>query len=83
MSDLTYFKVCGFFTLFVPNTPEGSEAWEQIAKETNGTGKVHHEHVSDTLRQLRAAGYSASERKTAASMDLSMDDIYKQLGVGL
>lgn len=54
--DLTY-KTSGMFTMFFPDTPAGETAWREIARQTEGTGKILTAHLAGTLRQLRKAGY--------------------------
>lgn len=67
--DLTYRRSDDLFTLFLPNTPHGENAWRELAAQTDGTGKVLTIHVEETIRQLRAAGYSVSKESAAPSMD--------------
>ena len=55
--DLTYMSR-GMFTTFMPNTLEGVTAWQELAKQTDGTSKVPSAHAAATARQLRAAGYT-------------------------
>ncbi|WP_109479107.1 hypothetical protein [Paraburkholderia sp. C35] len=61
--DISYAPVDDMFTAFYPETPAGEEAWKNIAAHTDGTGKVLHTQVDDTIQQLRDAGYTVAERK--------------------
>lgn len=74
--DLEY-RMDGFFTSFIPNTPEGVEAWKTIAEHTDGTGKVFTSQAAGTIAQLRRAGYSV--RKALPVTDISLDDILGEL----
>ncbi|WP_186083661.1 hypothetical protein [Burkholderia gladioli] len=56
--DLSYRASDDMFTMFYANTPAGEEAWRELAAQTEGTGKVLTQHVDDTVRQLREAGYT-------------------------
>lgn len=60
-ADLNYRAIDSLFTAFYPNTPEGVVAWNDLAKQTDGTGKVFSIYTANTVRQLRAAGYSVSK----------------------
>lgn len=64
--DLVYRAGDGLFVQFVPNTPQGENAWRELAAQTEGTGKVLTVHVEDTLRQLRAAGYVVEMEEASA-----------------
>ena len=55
-ADLTY-TVGDMFVTFYAETPAGETAWNQLAAQTEGTGKVFTPQLSATLSQLRAAGY--------------------------
>lgn len=62
--DLTY-STSGYFTSFLPETPEGQVTWNQIAAQTDGTGKIDTMFLKQTLYQLRKAGYKVyKEKKT-------------------
>lgn len=67
-ADLTYLDD-GFFTAFTPNTSAGVTAWNAIAQQTDGTGKVLSVHAAATCRQLRAAGYSVSKARPCGVID--------------
>lgn len=76
MTDLTYHDN-GLFTAFIPQTSSGENAWYQLAKATEGTGKVLSIHAKQTIQQLRAAGYGVTKAKP---VKLSDDDL-AELGV--
>lgn len=77
--DLTYREADGF-TVFVPETDAGKEAWNEMANDTDGTGKVLTIHAKSTIAQLRAAGYVVEKSKNTASMDdILSDDLLSQL----
>jgi hypothetical protein len=77
MDDLSYRKCDSFFTQFYANTAAGVIAWRQIAKHTDGTGRVLNSHVKSTLQQLRNAGYSVScERKLKINDDELLDAFF-------
>ncbi|MFT3815631.1 MAG: hypothetical protein QM740_20080 [Acidovorax sp.] len=62
----------GLFTMFIANTKAGEDAWRVLAAHTEGTGKVLSHHARDTIRQLRAAGYTVA--KLPASRSRGQDD---------
>lgn len=62
MSDLTYVTY-GLFVQFYPETPAGKQAWAELARHTDGTGKVLKSHLANTLRQLKRAGYIVARGK--------------------
>lgn len=61
IADLTYRAIDSMFIAFYPNTPAGETAWNVIATNTDGTGKVANAHVESTIQQLREAGYSVTK----------------------
>lgn len=60
MNDLTY-RTLGLFTMFIPHTPAGEDAWREIASKSEGTGKVFTMHLNYCLKQLRAEWYQVSK----------------------
>ena len=81
--DLTYLKQ-GLFTLFIPETKAGEDAWREIAKQTDGTGKVFTVQLPATLKQLKKAGYivKQSEKKSHEMLRREMAEIMKELERG-
>jgi hypothetical protein len=79
-TDLTYLKQ-GMFTAFIPESQEGKDAWREIAKQTEGTGKVLTVQLPAVLSQLRKAGYTVkqAEKKSAETIRAEMAEIFKQL----
>jgi len=75
--DLTYLKK-GFFTTFFPETPEGEEAWCEIAAHTEGTGSIFTLHLKQTLKMLRSKGYIVRKAKKPTLTD---DQLLDQLGI--
>lgn len=72
MTDLVYLSQ-GLFTAFVPESKAGEYAWREMAKHTDGTGKVFTTHLGSTLKQLRDAGYVVRKAKNVSRETL--DDI--------
>jgi len=60
--DLTYLNQ-GLFTAFIPQSKAGEDAWRELAKQTEGTGKVLTVHLPAILAQLRKAGYTVKQAK--------------------
>jgi len=60
--DLTYLNQ-GLFTAFIPQNKAGEDAWWELAKQTEGTGKVLTVHLPAILAQLRKAGYTVKQAK--------------------
>lgn len=79
-TDLTYLKQ-GMFTAFIPETPEGENAWRAIAEQTEGTGKVFTVQLPAVLAQLREAGYTVrmAPEKSAEETRHEIAEILKQL----
>lgn len=78
-SDLTY-SDSGMLTLFLPETPAGESAWDQMAEATDGTGKVLSIHAPSVIAQLRAAGFTvrrAPKHKpwTAEELDAALAEL--------
>jgi len=61
-TDLTYLKQ-GLFTAFIPESKSGEDAWRELAKQTEGTGKVLTVHLPAVLAQLHKAGYTVNQAK--------------------
>lgn len=70
--DLVYYND-GLFTMFLPETKEGEQAWNELAAQTEGTGKVLYKHADDVKKALRKAGYLVGRGKREQGKDL--DDI--------
>lgn len=79
MSDLTYLKQ-GFFTVFFPQSKAGEVAWNELARVTQGTGKIPTIQLPQFLANLRKAGYAVHKVKNrtaeeaAAEMQAILDD---------
>lgn len=54
-ADLNYYYAGGFLR-FVPNTPEGQDAWREMAKVSDGTAAFPPQMKASIFRQLREAG---------------------------
>ena len=76
--DLTYTR-SGMFTSFISWTPKGDDAWIEMAKHTNGTGKVLRSQEAGTIAQLRASGYTV--RKSKPVSKAGIDAIYAELDI--
>lgn len=69
-TDLTYLNQ-GLFTAFFPDSPAGEKVWQEIASETNGTGKIFTMHLKNTLKQLRKAGFKITQAKKITKSNLT------------
>jgi hypothetical protein len=69
--DFSYFDQ-GLFTMFIPNTKEAEQAWNEMASTTDGTGKVPTVQAKQFIYQLKKAGYTVSKGKKPS---ISIDDI--------
>lgn len=69
-TDLTYLNQ-GLFTAFFPDSPAGEKVWQEIASETNGTGKIFTMHLKNTLKQLRKAGFKITQAKKTTKSNLT------------
>ena len=74
--DLVYRKQ-GLFTAFIPQSKAGEDAWRELAKQTEGTGKVFTAQLPATLAALRAAGYTVSRAKKPSKGEI--DDLMAEL----
>lgn len=65
--DLIYRRSAdGLFTTFLPNTPEGENAWRTMnATQNSEGGKVLASHTEAVIQQIRDAGYTVSEDASA------------------
>lgn len=77
VADLTYRQTDDMFTSFFANTPAGIEAWNVMAKDNDGTGKVLTMHAKSVIQQLRAAGYTV--RKENGAQDIDDDELMAAL----
>jgi len=77
-TDLEYSKL-GLFTAFYANTPQGVEAWNELAKVTDGTGKVLTVQLKQCLAAMRRAGLTVRKAKKSK---LSLDEILASLDGG-
>ena len=78
MTDLTYINQ-GLFTAFIPVSKAGETAWNEMAKQTEGTGKVLSVHANATIAQLKSAGYKV--RKAAKQPQIDADALLAELGL--
>lgn len=79
MKDLFYADQ-GLFTVFIANTKEGEQAWNELAVVTDGTGKVLSVQAKQFIYQLKKAGYSVGKTpKPKALTSDDLDDILKEL----
>lgn len=76
MIDFTYIND-GLFVTIMPETPQAEAFWnEQIAPQTNNSGKVLTIHFAQVAAQLRSQGYSI--RKATKSKETD-EDLLKSL----
>jgi hypothetical protein len=68
MPDFTY-RADGEFVQLLPENPAAVAAWNDIAAQTDGTGKILAPHWPAVARQLRAAGYSVRKARPVAESD--------------
>jgi endonuclease III len=73
MSDFAY-RTDGMFTLILPETPQAVEAWEAIAEQTDGTGKVLTAHLPAVMEQIRRAGYTIRKATAIEETDAELLD---------
>lgn len=71
-SDFTYTESAGFCCL-CPETEAAARLWsEQIAPQTDGTGKIFAPHFSSVRQQLRAAGYTVRKARASKQSDANL-----------
>lgn len=76
MVDLEYTND-GFFVKFIPNTKAGEHAWRLMAEQDpHGVAGCFSMHLAQTLRQIRAAGYSVGK---ASRVKISDNDLLAEL----
>lgn len=74
--DLTY-TADSMFTRFIPQTPEGENAWRQMAEQDgSGVAAVLNFEAKRVIAQLRAAGYTV---RKAQKCKQSVDEILAEL----
>jgi hypothetical protein len=69
MADLSY-RVNGLFTSFYPDTKAGEVAFNELATQTEGTGRIFTTHLAEVKKQLRAAGYTVAVTKVDNELTL-------------
>lgn len=74
--DLTY-RTLGLFTAFFAESKQGELAWNEIARQTEGTGKILTTQLKSTLAQLRKAGYKVAKSKNNSTIDeVLLDELF-------
>lgn len=68
----------GMFTAFYPESHQGIAIFNEIAYQTDGTGKVLTVHVDSVIQQIRSAGYIVAPFISVGD-DISTDDLYREL----
>ena len=87
-TDLTYSEQ-GLFTAFFPVSKAGEDAWQEIAKQTGGTGKFYTVQLPAVKASLKAAGYivkpapKLSKKQSEAEIDAIMAEIEEMERAGL
>ena len=66
--DLTYLKG-RVFTKFIPETPEGEEAWNEMCEQGECVVSVWNAQLPSVLRQIRKAGYVVRKAKPSTMTD--------------
>jgi hypothetical protein len=77
--DLTY-SPSGMFVQFMPETPAGEEAWRELARLSDNTGKFLPGQVPGVLAQLRRAGFTVRKAPphkpiTPAELEAALADL--------
>lgn len=81
MNDIEYINQ-GLFCAFIPVTKTGETAFNQMAVQTDGTGKVLTIHLQSTIKQLRQAGYKVGKAKKQQKLTGEQaDDMLRELGL--
>ena len=80
MADLHYINQ-GLFTVFIPISKAGEQAWNEMATVTDGTGKVLTMQAKDYIYQLRKAGYKVSKAPKVDTAKIDPDALLKELGI--
>lgn len=78
-ADLEYVTT-GLFTRFVPNTPQGEDAWREMAQQNDGVAAVLTIHAGDVIAQLKKAGYTVAEMEAKTISSEEIDNLLKELG---
>ena len=76
--DLTYYN-SGLFTTFVPETICGETAWNELARQSHGTGKFLRHQAVDVVTQLRNAGYVVRLQKPRKVKPGEIESLYAAL----
>lgn len=82
--DLTYYTD-GYFAVFTPVSKAGEIAWSELAKQTDGTGKVFVQQLELALYEMRKAGYTVHKvakpkKMTKAEMSTLFDELDELFG---
>lgn len=79
-ADFTYLDQ-GMFIAILPNSnrKDVTDAWNELAAETDGTGKVLRHQFLATRAALKRAGYTVAKAPKPKACDL--DAILKELGM--
>jgi len=81
MNDIEYINQ-GLFSAFIPVSKAGEQAFNQMAVQTDGTGKVLTVHLQSTIQQLKQAGYKVGKAKKQPKITAEQaDDMLRELGI--
>ncbi len=81
MQDFTYTQTTKSMVTFLPNTPQGEQAWREIATQNNGHMNFFNFEKQNVINQLKRAGYTVAKAKPSK---ITVDEIFKlmdELGV--
>jgi len=65
--DLTYMRT-GLFVCFFAESDAGAQAWEELARQSDGTAKFWPRQLPGILAQLRNAGLRVAKAKAPAAL---------------
>lgn len=76
MADFTYTRD-GMFTALLPENDAAVRAWNELAAETDGTGKVFNHHFPQLRAALKRAGFTVKKARKVkpGELDAILDEL--------
>lgn len=81
--DITY-STTGMFTRFFAESDAGIIAFNDLARQNDGSGTIYTMHLDATLKTMRSAGYRVKKQHLKPMTKLDMaesEDLLLELGI--
>lgn len=80
-ADFTYLDQ-GMFIAVRPENEDAERVWRELAKATDGTGKVFSHHFPALRQQIKRAGYTIAKAPKLKAVEIGeIDALLNELGL--